>query len=331
MFGIDTFANPGLLWLLLLIVPVIVWYIIKLNNREPELKTSGLKAFSEHKPSLRTAMRHIMFVFRMLAVALMIIALARPQAKNSWRKEDSKGIDIMLSLDISKSMLAEDFTPNRLQAAEDVALDFIADRQNDRMGLVVFAGESFTQCPLTTNHNELTRLFNNVNSDMLSDGTAIGSGLATAVNRLKDSKAASKVVILLTDGVNNSGSVSPATAAEIAKTYNIRVYTIGVGSKGKARYPVQTPFGKQYQQVEVNIDEDILKEIAEMTGGKYFRATDNQKLKSIYKEIDKLEKTIIKEKKYTNTEEKFYWFLLISVILLLIENVLRYTIFKQIP
>lgn len=332
MFGIDTFANPGLLWLLTGIIPLTVWYILKNNKQEPELKMSGLRPFRNQKPSLRVRLRHLLFVMRMLAVALMIFALARPQNEDSWRQTDSEGIDVMIALDISGSMLAEDFTPNRLEAAKDVAMDFTADRPDDRIGLVVFAGEAFTQCPLTTNHQELTRLFNQVDSDMLnSTGTAIGMGLATSVNRLKDSKAASKVVILLTDGVNNSGSVSPLTAGEIAKEFNVRVYTIGVGSEGTAPYPVRTAFGIQYRDQEVKIDEDVLQELASMTGGKYFRATDNEKLRQIYNEIDQLEKTIIKEKEYTNTEEKFFWFLFVAVILLMAEVFLRNTVFKQLP
>ncbi|MGC9331145.1 MAG: vWA domain-containing protein [Bacteroidales bacterium] len=329
--GIDTFANPEFLWLLIGLIPLIVWYVLKHNHYDPELKTSGLQAFVGYKHSWRIRFRHILFVFRILAVGLMLIALARPQKRDSWHQSDSEGIDIMMALDISGSMLAEDFKPNRLEAAKDIAMDFIADRPQDRIGLVIFAGESFTQCPLTTTHQELMRLFSAVNTDMLPDGTAIGNGLATSVNRLKDSKAASKVVILLSDGVNNSGSVSPLTAAEIAKKFDIRVYTIGVGSEGTAPYPVKTAFGTQYQNMEVKIDEEVLTEIAEMTGGQYFRATNEQKLKKIYEEIDKLEKTIIKEKKYTNTEERFFWFAFVAALLLIAEAILRYTLFKQLP
>ncbi len=329
--GIDTFANPEFLWLLIGLIPLIVWYILKNHRCDPELKTSGLQAFHHYKPSWRIRFRHSLFVFRVLALALMIVALARPQKQDSWHQSDSEGIDIMMSLDISGSMLAEDFKPNRLEAAKDMAMDFIADRPQDRIGLVIFAGESFTQCPLTTTHQELMRLFGQVNTEMLTDGTAIGNGLATSINRLKDSKAASKVIILLSDGVNNSGEVSPLTAADIAKKFDIRVYTIGVGSEGTAPFPVKTAFGTRYQNMEVKIDEAVLAQIAEMTGGQYFRATDEQKLRKIYEEIDKLEKTIIKEKKYTSTEERFFWFALIAALLLIAEAILRNTLFKQMP
>ncbi|MFO7789614.1 MAG: vWA domain-containing protein [Bacteroidota bacterium] len=329
--GIDTFANPEFLWLLLGLIPFIVWYVMRYHRQEPELKTSGIGAFDNYKPSLRIRLRHMLFVFRILALSLMIVALARPQKQDTWHQSDSEGIDIVMALDISGSMLAEDFDPNRLEAAKDMATDFIADRPQDRIGLVIFAGESFTQCPLTTTHQELMRLFNQVNTEMLTDGTAIGNGLATSVNRLKDSKAASKVIILLSDGVNNSGAVSPLTAAEIAKKFDIRVYTIGVGSEGTAPFPVKTAFGTRYQNMEVKIDEEVLNEIADMTGGHYFRATDEQKLKRIYEEIDKLEKTIIQEKEYTDTEELFFWFIFAAVMLIIAEAVLRNTLFKQMP
>ncbi|MDA3911270.1 MAG: VWA domain-containing protein [Bacteroidales bacterium] len=331
MFGIDEFANKNLLWLLTAIIPLIVWYVLYHPKTDAVLKTSGLKAFAGIPSSGRVSLRHMLFVLQMLAFALFVIALARPQKSNSWKTVDTEGIDVMIALDISGSMLAEDFKPNRLEAAKDVAIEFIADRPNDRIGLVVFAGESFTQCPLTTNHKELVRLFREVDSDMLADGTAIGMGLASAVNRLKDSKVTSKVVILLTDGVNNSGQISPETAAEIAKTFELRVYSIGVGSKGTAPYPVQTPFGTQYQNMEVKIDESTLSAISEMTGGQYFRATDNEKLREIYQEIDQLEKTIIQEKQYTQKDERFFWFLFAGIVLLVVQLILRYTVFRQIP
>lgn len=331
MFGIDDFANKGLLWLMLVIIPLTVWYVLRHKKQHAEMKISGLQAFGSRPETARVILRHSVFVLRMLALAFMIFALARPQVSNSWKSIDTEGIDVMIAMDISGSMLAEDFKPNRLEAAKDVAMEFIAGRPDDRIGLVIFAGESFTQCPLTTNHKELIRLFREVDSDMLSDGTAIGMGLASAVNRLKDSKATSKVVILLTDGINNSGEISPETAAEIARNYNLRVYSIGVGSMGTAPYPVQTPFGVQYQNMEVKIDEEILSGISEMTGGRYFRATNNEKLREIYQEIDQLEKTIIQEKQYTEKEEMFFWFLFIGIALLVIEIILKYTIFRQIP
>ena len=331
MFGIDDFANKGLLWLMTIIIPLTVWYVLRHRKQHPLMQMSGLQSFHGQPESARAALRHVLFALRMLALAFMIFALARPQVSNSWKSVDTEGIDVMIAMDISGSMLAEDFKPNRLEAAKDVAMEFIAGRPNDRIGLVIFAGESFTQCPLTTNHKELVRLFREVNSDMLKDGTAIGMGLASAVNRLKDSKATSKVVILLTDGVNNSGEISPETAAEIARNYNLRVYSIGVGSMGTAPYPVQTPFGTQYQNMEVRIDEDVLSAISEMTGGKYFRATNNEKLREIYQEIDKMEKTIIQEKQFTEKTELFFWFLFIGIAIFVFEIILKYTVFRQIP
>ena len=331
MFGIDEFANKQLLWLLVGIIPLIVWYVLYYRKMDGAVRSSGLQAFAGESASVRVGLRHALFVLQMMALAFLIVALARPQRSNSWKTVDTEGIDVMIALDISGSMLAEDFKPNRLEAAKDVAIEFIADRPNDRIGLVVFAGESFTQCPLTTNHKELVRLFREVDSDMLADGTAIGMGLASAVNRLKDSKVTSKVVILLTDGINNSGQISPETAAEIAKTYDLRVYAIGVGSEGTAPYPVQTPFGTQYQNMEVKIDEASLSAISEMTGGRYFRATNNEKLREIYQEIDQLEKTIIQEKQYTQKDELFFWFLFIGIALYIVQLTLRYTIFRQIP
>jgi Ca-activated chloride channel homolog len=331
MFGIDEFANKELLWLLLGIVPMIVWYVLRHEKQDALFKMSGLHAFKNMKSSVRVKLKHIPFVLRMLAYILLVVALARPQSSNSWKSVDTEGIDVMMAMDISGSMLAEDFNPNRLAAAKDLAMEFVAGRPNDRVGLVIFAGESFTQCPLTTNHNELTRLFREVNSEMLKDGTAIGMGLASAVNRLKDSEAVSKVVILLTDGVNNSGQIGPETAAQIAKEYNIRVYTIGVGSKGTAPYPVRTAFGTQYQNMEVKIDEPVLQTISEITGGKYFRATDNEKLRAIYQEIDQMEKTIIQERQYTEKESRFFWFLLVGIGFIVLELLLQFTVFRQIP
>jgi Ca-activated chloride channel family protein len=273
------------------------------------------------------------FALRCVALFFLIITIARPQSSNSYRKESTEGIDIMLSLDISGTMLAEDLKPNRLEAAKDVAIKFVADRPDDNVGLVIFAGESFTQCPLTTDHAVLTNLINSVKfGEMgIEDGTAIGLGLARAVDRIKDSKAKSKVVILLTDGSNNSGDIAPITAAEIAKKMGVRVYTIAVGKHGMAPYPFQTPYGVQYQDVEVDIDEASLKSIAEQTGGMYFRATDTKSLASIYKEIDQLEKTKIQVKEFSKKEELYHWFILALVICLIGEITLRNTVFKSIP
>ncbi len=267
----------------------------------------------------------------MVAFAAAVAVLARPQSENAWQTSTTEGIDIMLAIDISGSMLAEDLKPNRLEAAKDVAIGFINARQNDRIGLVIFGGESFTQCPLTTDKSVLVNLFKEIRNDLLEDGTAIGSGLATSVSRLKESDAKSKVIILLTDGVNNSGAVAPVTAAEIAKTFGVRVYTIGVGRKGTAPYPVQTAFGTQYRNMEVKIDEDVLKEIAKTTGGQYFRAEDNEMLKKIYQDIDQLEKTKLQISDFSKPEEKFFWFAVIALAALLCELILRFTIYKPMP
>ena len=274
-----------------------------------------------------------MIATRLIAIALFIVVLARPQSRSSYKDVKTEGIDIVMALDISGSMLAKDFKPNRIEAAKEVAQDFIDSRPNDRIGLVIFSGESFTQCPLTTDHAVIKNLFSGIHTGMVADGTAIGNGLATAVTRVKDSKAKSKVIILLTDGVNNQGSVAPLTAAEIAKAFSVRVYTIGVGTIGKALAPIAMyPDGSyEYGYVDVNIDEKVLNSISDMTGGKYFRATDNDKLKDIYKEIDRLEKTIFEEKNFTNKAEHFLPFALAAALFLLVEFALKNTLFKSIP
>ncbi len=277
----------------------------------------------------RIWMRHVLFALEVLAIVLLVVALARPQSSNSWQTYTSEGIDIVLALDVSGSMLARDFTPDRLEAAKEVATKFILERPQDKIGLVIFAGESFTQCPLTTDQAVLVNLLRDVKSGMIEDGTAIGLGLANAVNRLKDSPAKSKVVILLTDGVNNRGAVAPATAAELARTYGIRVYTIGVGTYGEAPYPVPTPFGVQLQNVPVEIDEEVLQQIAALTGGKYFRATDNDKLKQIYQEIDQLEKSKIEVKHFSKKNEQYFG--LAGLCLLIVQVLLRYTLLRKIP
>jgi len=266
-----------------------------------------------------------------LAVILIVIAVARPQASSSWRTENTEGIDIMIALDISGSMLAEDFRPNRLEASKSVANEFILSRPNDNIGLVLFAGKSFTQCPLTTDHAVLVNLFNSIEYGMIEDGTAIGLGLANAVNRLRDSQAKSKVIILLTDGDNNRGDIAPVSAAELAQAFGIRVYTIGVGSHGKVNIPIQTPLGKQYQQIDSAFDEQPLIEIADMTGGKYFRATNNEKLRSIYQEIDQMEKTRISVREYNKKYEEYFLFALFGFILLALEVLLRNVYLRKIP
>ena len=325
------FKNPEYLYLLVILLPMIIWYVFKQNKLSASMQVSSLKAFSGVPKTYKYYLRHLLFVLRLSAIALLIVVLARPQSSNSWENVTTEGIDIVMAIDVSGSMLAEDFKPNRLEAAKDVATTFISGRENDRIGLVVFSGESFTQCPLTTDHAVLINLFKDVKSGMIEDGTAIGMGLANAVSRLKDSKAISKVVILLTDGVNNQGSIAPETAAEIAKTFGIRVYTVGVGSLGEAPYPFQTPFGIQYQNVPVEIDEDVLSDIARLTDGKYFRATSNDKLKEIYQEIDKLEKSKIEVKEFSKKNEEYLKFALLAALLLLTEIILKNTILKNTP
>jgi Ca-activated chloride channel homolog len=266
-----------------------------------------------------------------LAVVFLILALARPQTTNKLQTSTTEGIDIMISLDMSTSMLAMDFNPNRLEAAKEVAINFIQGRPNDRIGLVIFAAESFTQCPLTIDHAVLVNLFREIQTGMLEDGTAIGDGLATAVNRIKDSESKSKVIIFLSDGENNRGQIAPLTAAEIAKTFGIRVYTIGVGTIGTAPYPINTVFGQQVQNVEVKIDEAMLKEIASITDGHYFRATDKNKLEEIYKEIDAMEKTKTEVQEYTKKSEEFLIFALLSFIFLISEILLKNTVLRTLP
>lgn len=326
-----TFLHPGYFFLLLLIPAYVAWYVWKQKGLQASLQVSSLKALSGVKPSLRSRLRHVLVALRMLALAGVIVVLARPQSTNKFRNETTEGIDIVMALDISGSMLAEDFKPNRLEAAKEVAASFVAGRPNDNIGLVIFAAESFTQCPLTTDHAVLVNLFRDIRTGMLEDGTAIGLGLATAVSRIKESKAKSKVIILLTDGVNNRGEIAPITAAEIAQTFGVRVYTIGVGTLGTAPYPVETVFGKQYQEVEVKIDEELLQNIAQMTGGAYFRATDNNKLKEIYQQIDLLEKTKIDVREYSKRSEEYLPFALLAALFLLAEILLRNTVFRNLP
>ncbi|MDP4223853.1 MAG: VWA domain-containing protein [Bacteroidota bacterium] len=300
-----TFANPAFLWLLLAVPAMIAFYVLKQHRASAALRMPGLQPFENAGSTFRNYLRHVLFAFRAIIVTLLIIILARPQSVSNFKNVSTEGIDIVMTLDISGSMLARDFKPDRLEAAKNVATEFISGRPYDRIGLVVFSGESFTQCPLTTDHAVLVNLLREIQSGMIEDGTAIGMGLATAVNRIKDSQARSKVIILLTDGINNMGEIAPATAADIAKTYNVRVYTVGVGTRGMAPYPVQTPFGTQFQNMPVEIDEGILREIASKTGGMYFRATDNATLSEIYKEIDKLEKSKIDVKQLIRRDEKY--------------------------
>jgi len=323
-----TFANPDFFWLLLLIPLIIVWYILRQKKLFGTIKITTTKYFDN---SPVATFRHILVVLRCIAIFFLITALARPQTSLSWQDIKTEGIDIIIAIDISGSMLAEDFKPNRLEASKQVAMDFISDRPYDRIGLVIYAGESFTQCPLTTDHDVLLNLFDGIQNGIIEDGTAIGMGLATSVNRLKDSKAISKVVIILTDGSNNRGSIPPLTAAEIAQEFGVRVYTIGVGSNGTAPTPMKDRFGRTvYQNVPVKIDEKTLKEIANIADGNYFRATNKSGLKSIYKEIDQLEKSKIEVTEYKKKSEKFLPFALISAILLMIEFLFKNLIFRGI-
>jgi Ca-activated chloride channel family protein len=332
-FNDITFANKEMRWCFIIIPFLIAWYAWKNRSMYAEIKTSSLTGLESIKPSLKQYLQHLLFVLRLIVISLLIIILMRPQSRSSFKDVKTQGIDIIMALDISSSMLAKDFKPDRLEAAKDVAQDFIDSRPNDRIGLVIFSGESFTQCPLTSDHAVIKNLFSEIHTGMVMDGTAIGNGLATAVTRIKDSKAKSKVIILLTDGVNNQGSVAPLTAAEIAKAFDIRVYTVGVGTIGKALAPITMyPDGSyQYGYVDVDIDEKTLGEIADMTGGKYFRATDNSKLKDIYQQIDMMEKTIFEEKNFTNKAERYLPFAVAAGILLLLEFLLKNTILRSIP
>lgn len=322
------FANPKYLFLLTLLVPLVLWYIVKLRKTQAAFMVSSGAAF-KHTGSLRTYLRHVPFLLRLAALAALIIVIARPQSVSSSDVSNSEGIDIVLSLDVSGTMMAEDLTPTRLEAAKKVAAEFINDRKNDKIGLVVFSGESFTQCPLTTDHRILLNLLNEVQYGMIEDGTAIGMGLATSVNRLKDSKSKSKVIILLTDGSNNMGQIAPLTAADLAQSYGIRVYTIGVGSKGRAT--ILNPHTGASQYIDSDMDERILTQIAAKTGGEYYRATDNNSLKEIYEKIDEMEKYHIKVNTVTKRKELFLYYAMAALCLVGVEFLLRRTLLRNIP
>lgn len=328
-----TFAHKWVLFLLILVPLMVAWYIWKGRFGKPELTISSLAGFGNRKESIVVKLMHLPIVLRSLTVALIIVALARPQTKLSWQDMSTEGIDIVLVMDLSPSMLAKDLKPNRLEAAKSVAIEFIDGREADRIGLVVFSGEAFTQCPLTIDHSVLKNLLTSVEPNFLADGTAIGMGLATGVNRLRESKANSKVIILITDGENNIGSISPLLAAEIAQKFGIRVYTIGAGTKGMAYSPVSRyPNGEfVFDYVEVKIDEPMLKEISKMTNGKYFRATNNEGLADIYKQIDTLEKTKFDVTEFRKKKEEFWPFAFFAALLLCIEWLLRNTLMRSIP
>lgn len=331
MFSDISFAYPWVLSFLLVIPVLIAWYIWKGRKKQAAITYSSLKVVEKIKPTLRERLVHLPFALRMLAILFLIIALARPQNFSAGQSVNTEGIDIAMVLDISGSMLAEDFKPNRLDAAKNVIDNFVSARTTDRIGLVIFSREAFTQCPLTIDYSVLRNLLGDIKTGMIEDGTAIGNGIANGLNRLKDSDAESRVIILLTDGVNNAGEVDPISAAEIASTFGIRIYTIGVGTRGEAPYPVQTPFGTRYQMVPVEIDEVILKKIADLTGGEYFRATNNKALEEIYNKIDKMEKTKIEITSFRNAKELFAGWLGFGFALLLLELFTSKTILRKLP
>jgi Ca-activated chloride channel family protein len=330
MEGIE-FANPGFLYLLLVLPLIIGFYIFLKRKRRTDIKVPDLSPFKGYRPSIRQRLGWLPLALRLIAISLIIIALARPRSSSKGTNVTSEGIAIMMVMDVSSSMLAEDLRPNRIEAAKRVAADFIKGRPNDLIGLVVFSGESFTQCPLTSDHSVLLNLMDGIKSGIIEDGTAIGEGLATAVARIKDSPVKSKVIILLTDGVNNAGSVAPVTAGDIAKTFGIRVYTIGVGRKGMAPYPFNTPFGIRYQNMEVQIDEEILQQISSASDARYFRATNNAKLKTIYEEIDRMEKTKVEVTEFRRYTEEYFPFVLWASVLFILEILLRLTLLRSLP
>ena len=330
------FANKEYLFALLLIIPYILWYVMYRKKTEPTMRMADTFAFRYAPRSWRIMLMPVLPILRIVVFVALVVALARPQTHNAWKDQTVEGIDIMMVMDVSTSMLAEDLRPNRIEAAKNVASEFVSGRPNDNIGLTIFAGEAFTQCPMTTDHSSLLSLLQNVRTDiaargLIEDGTAIGMGLANAVSRLKDSKAKSKVVILLTDGSNNRGDIAPMTAAEIAKSLGVRVYTIGIGTTGTARYPMNVGGATQYVNVPVEIDEQTLRSIASATDGDFYRAKNNKELNQIYKEIDKLEKSKLNVKQYSRRYEAFQTFALIAVIALLLELLMRITIFRRIP
>lgn len=325
------FDNPKILWLLLLPLLLVGHYIyLELTGRKPHLRVSASAQWLQGSASPLSIIRHLPFVLRTVALCLIIVCLARPRSSQEMERVDTEGIDIVLAMDVSTSMLARDFTPDRINAAKDIAIEFIAQRPSDRIGIVVFAGESYTQCPLTTDRSTLINLMKEVQTGLIEDGTAIGNGLATAVARISDSDAKSRVVILLTDGVNNTGEISPETAADIANTYGVRVYTIGVGANGTAPYPVMTPWGVDVQNMRVEIDEDLLKNIADLTGGRYFRATDNTKLAEIYSEINKMETARTTVDSFPVYKELFPRYAVWALVCLLLELLIRFLL-RRLP
>lgn len=325
------FQNIDYLYLLAIIPILIVLYHWKIRKQRPQILHSQAAIFANFPKSYRIYLQDVPFYLVLIGLAGIIIALARPQSSSTRKEVETEGIDIVVAIDVSTSMLAEDVKPNRIEAAKETAKEFIKRRPNDRIGLVIFSGESYTQCPVTIDHSVLLKLIDKIKAGMIIDGTAIGMGLATSISRLKDSKAKSKVIILLTDGINNTGIISPKTATDIAITFGIKVYTIGLGTKGMAPYPVQTPFGTQYQYVDVKIDDQLLTYIAQATGGKYFRATNRKSLEDIYNEIDKMEKTKINVAYFTKKQDHFQPLVMFSLVLIAVSLLLKYTIFKKLP
>ena len=331
-----TFANSAYLLLMLLVIPCIAWYVLRGNKRRATLSVPTTSMYSGMRKSWKCYLIHVPFILEMISLVLLSLMLARPQTTDRWQDTEIEGIDIMMCVDVSTSMLADELKPNRIEAAKQVASEFINGRPNDNIGLTIFAGEAFTQCPMTVDHAVLLNMFQNVSSDIaangiIEDGTAIGMGLANAISRLKDSQAKSKVIILLTDGSNNRGEISPMTAAEMAKSFGIRVYTVGVGTNGTAPYPVQGAFGKQYVNVAVEIDENVLRQIAQTAGGQYYRATSNSKLKEVYEEIDKLERTKLQVKEFSKNQEEYQPLALALLLCLLLSILLKQTVLRTIP
>jgi Ca-activated chloride channel homolog len=329
LFADIKFSQPWFFVLFALLPLLIVWYVLKNKKQHAGIVVSDASA--KGLGSAKVSLRHLPFLLRLLAMSAIIVALARPQTQTSLQQAEGEGVDIVLCMDVSGSMTAQDFKPNRLEAAKKVAADFVSSRSTDRIGVVIFAGESFTQCPITTDHNVLLAAIDNIHNGLLEDGTAIGSGLGTSVERLRSSKAKSRVVILLTDGINNGGLIDPGTAKEIAKTFGIKVYTIGVGTDGYAPQPYNTPLGVQTQMVKVTIDERLMKTIATETGGKYFRAKDNAELEKIYNDIDKLEKSKVEISSIARFNEKYFPLVMAALALLFLEWLLRLTVFKKFP
>ena len=326
------FEYPKLLWLLFVPALMVLHYIwLEIAKRHPHLRVSTSVPWTIRPSYMMAVLRHVPFLLRIFALVMIVVAIARPRSSENIEKIDTEGIDIVLAMDVSTSMLARDLTPDRISASKDIAIEFISQRPSDRMGIVVFAGESFTQCPLTTDRATLINLMKEVQTDLIEDGTAIGNGLATAVARMKDSDAKSRVVILLTDGVNNRGEISPQMAAEIAKTYGVRVYTIGVGKEGMAPYPVMTPWGVEIQNVKVEIDEALLSEIAESTGGRYFRATDNTKLSEIYSEINDMEKARTTIDSFPIYKELYGKYVLLALLAILLELFINWFVIRRLP